>query len=268
MEIPENNRSSAYDARFAESLGGSEYEDLLLALDFYKEFQAETGKALQEYIQEYCANADRVKVLEAGPGTGITTLELLKADPRVHVVAVDNEPKMLVEVQNRFSTIEDLKDRVDFVLADILTYLESCEDNSFDAFASVYTLHNFTPDFREKVISLIAQKMKPGGVFINGDKYARDEEHHKKDFQAEITNYNKFDTAAVEAEAVGDSARAEHLRKIKGEWIHHAGEDERNRITVDEQNALFEKLGFEEIEWGKRFDLVITVKAVKKKVAN
>ncbi len=260
----ETTKNDAYDARFSESLGGSEYEDLLLALDFYNEFQAETGKALQAYIAEHCQGMTTIRVLEAGPGTGITTLELLKADPRVEVVSVDNETKMLDAVRARFDKIEDLKERVDFILADILQFLESSEDGSFDAFASVYTLHNFTPDFRRKVIELITRKLKSGGIFINGDKYARKGEDHQKDFDAEIKNYEKFETVAIEAEKAGDTARATHFRTIREEWINHAAEDEKNKITVDEQNEMFNELGFTDIEWMKRFDLVTTVKAIKK----
>ena len=257
-------KDSSYDARFSEILGGGEYEDLLIALDYYNAFQAETGKALKGYIQEYCRNLKTVKVLEAGPGTGIKTLELLKADPRVMVVAVDNEIKMLEVVKSRFATISELKDRVEFVYADILKFLESSEDNSYDVFASVYTLHNFTPDFRRKVINLIAKKIKPGGIFINGDKYAQGGEAHKKDFNAEIKNYSKFIVVAKEMEKQGNIKRANHLRQIEKEWIHHAGEDEKNKITVDEQDQIFKELGFSNVKWGKRYDLVTTVTAVRK----
>ena len=182
-------KNDAYDARFAEALGGSEYEDLLIAIEYYDEFQAETGKALQKYIAEHCEGQENIKVLEAGPGTGITTLELLKADPRIKVTSVDNEPKMLDAVKARFAKMEGLPERVEFVLADILGYLEAQEDGTFDAFASVYTLHNFTPAFRRQVIELIAKKLKQGGVFINGDKYAEEGELHQKDYASEIANY-------------------------------------------------------------------------------
>ncbi|MEN9405528.1 MAG: hypothetical protein RLY47_487 [Candidatus Parcubacteria bacterium] len=256
-------KTNEYDARFAESLGGSEYDDLLIAIDYYDEFQSQTGKALQEYIAKHCADQTEIKVLEAGPGTGITTFKLLKSDPRVVVVSVDNEPKMLQAVRERFDQAQELKDRVEFVEADILAFLESCEDETFDAFASVYTLHNFTPDFRTKVIELIARKLKKGGVFINGDKYAREEDSHQQDYAAEARNYGKFDEAADEAERSGKQERAAHLRKIHEEWLKHMAEDEKNKITVEEQNALFERLGFIDVEWGKRFDLVTTVTAIK-----
>lgn len=258
------NSSDSYDARFSEELGGSEYEDLLIALDYYDEFQAEIGKALRDYLDKYCKGQSVIRVLEAGPGTGITTLELLKADPRVQVVSVDNEPKMLAAVKDRLSKMEGMEKRVEFVFSDILEFLKSQKDESFDVFASVYTLHNFTPAFRREVIGLIAKKLKPGGLFVNGDKYARQGEDHQKDYDAEIRNYSKFRVAADEAEKRGDLTRAAHLKKIEEEWIAHAAEDEKNKITVKEQNAMFSELGFRNIEWGKRFDLVVTAKAIKK----
>jgi len=257
-------KNDAYDARFSDILGGEEYDDLLIALEFYDEFQTQTGLALKKYLETNCQNLPIIKVLEAGPGTGITTFELLKTDPRVKVVSVDNEPKMLSAVENRFAQVKDLKDRVDFVLADILKFIEDSPDNSFDAFASVYTLHNFTPDFRRKVIEVISKKLKPGAIFINGDKYSRENPDHQNDIAAEIKNYDKFDIAAAKAEAEGNLERAAHLRKIKGEWIAHTHEDDKNQITVEEQENMLRELGFTDIQWGKRYDLVTTVTAIKK----
>ena len=259
-----DNTTSAYDARFSDSLGGSEYDDLLLAIDYYDDFQSETGKVLKEYIQKSCGDLKIIRVLEAGPGTGITTIKLIDADPRVHVIAVDNEEKMLEAVKLKFSKAPEVKGRVEFVFSDILAFLESCPDESFDAFASIYTLHNFTTDFRNKVISLIAKKLKKGGIFINGDKYAREGELHKNDYAAEIKNYEKFLMVADRDEKAGNLARAAHLRKIRDEWVNHCAEDEKNKITVIEQEQMFKDLGFVDIEWKKRFDLVITVRAIKK----
>ncbi len=259
----ETNDSSSYDARFAASLGGSEYDDLLLVLDFYAEFQAETGKAIQEYIAEHCQGLETIKVLEAGTGTGITTLELLKADPRVQVISVDNEPKMLDAVKEKFAANDVLKDRVNFILSDILKYLESCEDESIDAFASVYTIHNFTTEFRKNVIALVAKKLKKGGIFINGDKYAREEEMHQKDLLAEVTRFDRFLLVAAQEENNGNAVRASHLRQVREDWVKHYAEDDENKITVEEQNSIFKELGFVDVRWEKRFDLQVTVKAIK-----
>ena len=267
--MPETPNEYSTDAdvtksRFADSLGGDEYDDLLLALDFYQEFQNESGHALQGYIAEHCSNRSEVRVLEAGPGTGITTEQILHADPRVHVVTVDIEPKMLDVVKKKFMAVEDYQHRAEFVLADILTFLESCPDESFDAFVSVYTLHNFSPDFRRQVLEVLAKKLKHGGIFINGDKYAREGAEHQHDLAAELKNYEKFDLEATKSETTGNTDRAKHLRQIHQDWDKHLWEDEKNKITVDEQNELFEKLGFENIAWLQRFDLVTTATAIKK----
>ncbi len=255
---------SEHDARFSEVLGGGEYDELLLALEYYDEFQAETGQALHEYLSHNCENQEIVQVLEAGPGTGITTIQLIKADPRVRIISVDNELKMLEAVKAKFANVEELQERVKFVFSDILAYLESCEDGSLDAFASVYTLHNFKPDFRRQVLGEISKKLKPGGIFINGDKYARQAQMHQTDFDGEINNYKKFSIHADELEKAGDHKGASHFREVQQAWVKHADEDETNKITVDEQNDIFEELGFEDIKWGKRFDLVTTVSAIKK----
>jgi len=249
--------------RFAESLGGEEYDDLLLALDFYQEFQEESGKALAQYIKDHCVGLTEIKVLEAGPGTGITTLQILKADPRVKVTSVDNEPKMLEVVRNKFGASEEYKNRSEFVLADILKYLESCPDESLDAFVSVYTIHNFTPEFRKQVIAAIARKLKSGGIFINGDKYSRPGEGYKQDLNGELRNYDKFDLEAEKALATGNPEKAEHFKQIKRDWIKHMWEDDINQITVEEQNKIFTELGFKDVTWLKRFDLVVTVSAIK-----
>lgn len=255
---------SAYDARFSDILGGQEYDDLLIALKFYDEFQSDTRKGISQYLKNHFTESESITVVEAGPGTGITTLEILKSDRRINVIAVDNEEKMLKALQKKFSQNKELKERVRFVLSDILQYLKNCDDNSIDIFSSVYTLHNFTPEFRKQVIELIARKLKHGGLFINGDKYAQIDSLHQIDLVNELKSFDNFTTVANEAEKNGDVSRAKYLREIKKEWIDHTLEDNLNKITVLEQNEMLSELGFEEIQWMKRYDLVTTVSAIKK----
>ena len=71
MDVPrEVNEKSAYDARFSDVLGGEEYDDLLIALEFYNKFQSGTGQALREYIGKYGKDLPVVRVLEAGRARG------------------------------------------------------------------------------------------------------------------------------------------------------------------------------------------------------
>jgi len=252
-----------YDARYSDMHEEGQYRDLLIPFDFYDAFQADTGKKLGQYIEVHCRNSSNIQVLEAGSGTGVTTRELLNIDPRITVVAVDNEAKMVDITKARYSKESDLKERVEFVHADILSFLESSGDNSYDAFVSVYTLHNFSSDYRRKVINLVSKKLKQGGIFINGDKYAREGDDHRADFASEIKNHDKFDIAAHQAEKQGDITKALYWRRLKEEGIQHAKKDEEIKITVKEQEDMLKEFGFLKIEWGKRYDLVTTVSAIK-----
>lgn len=260
--MKDNRKTPTYDARFSEIYSEREYTDLLIPFDFYKEFEAETGLVLKRYIQENCQHTNIIKVLEAGFGTGVTTVELLNTDYRVMVTAVDNESKMLEIAKKKFAMNPEFNGRIKLVHADIVEFLES-DTGMYDAFASVYTLHNFPHDYRKKVIGLIASRLRPGGIFINGDKYARDEVGHKEDFAAEIGNHDKFDILADKAEKEGDLQNSEYWRRLKKEGIQHAEKDDKIKITVKEQDEMFREFGFKDIEWRKRFDLVTTVSAIK-----
>jgi ubiquinone/menaquinone biosynthesis C-methylase UbiE len=257
------NHNPSDTNRYSEFTQENEYNDLLIPFAFYREFQIGMGDILKKYIQEYCQDLIEIKIIEAGPGTGITTFELLKVDPRIKIVAVDNESKMIDILRAKFEKIPEMKDRVIFIQADILDFLKSADDESYDVFASVYTLHNFIPEHRVKVVGLLAQKLKSRGIFINGDKYARDE-GHDEDFAAEILNHNKFEDLALFEEAKGNTEKAAYWRRLKAEGIEHAHKDNANRITVSEQNEILTRFGFTDIKWGKRYDLVTTVTALKK----
>lgn len=249
--------------RYTEFKNEEEYLDLLIPHDFYRDFQADVAQIVKKYIIEHCQNLSVIDILEAGSGTGVTTLELLKVDPRIRVVAVENEIDMLKISTAKFKNIPEMENRVTFVHADIVDFLESEKDQKYDVFASLYTLHNFAPEKRIKVVELIAKKIKSNGLFVNGDKYAQNE-NHEKDFAAEIENHNKFDELAAIEDKAGNSQKAAYWRGLKAEGVQHAHQDNDNRITVKEQTEILEGAGFDNIVWGKRYHLVTTVNAVKK----
>ena len=251
-----------FDPRLSD-IEEQEYLDILKPFEFYEEFEAEAGVVLKKYVEQHCHDLQSVSVLEPGSGTGVTTLELLKAGPQVHITAVDHELKLVDLLKAKFGKIAEFKDRVTCVHADLLEFLASAKDGSYDAFASVYTLHKFTPEYRRKVFALIARKLKPGGIFIKGDKYARDAEDHKRDFKSELANHDKFDDFVKEAEKADDKDKAAYWRRLKQEGIEHALEDDAKKMTVKEQVEVFDQLGFSNVAWGQRHDLVVTVSAIK-----
>src|SRR3989344_6454871 len=72
---------------------GEEYDLLKLAYPHYDQLELSAS----EVITAHFADSDllTIRTLEIGCGSGITTKFLLECDQRLHVVAIDNEPKML-----------------------------------------------------------------------------------------------------------------------------------------------------------------------------
>jgi ubiquinone/menaquinone biosynthesis C-methylase UbiE len=102
--------------------------------------------------------------------TGITTLAILLAYESVRVLSVDSEPLMQVQAKQSLRKWTE-QGRLDFDGRDALTVLQNTATASMDIVASAYTLHNFLDSYRAQVITEIYRVLKPGGQFINGDRY-------------------------------------------------------------------------------------------------
>jgi tRNA (cmo5U34)-methyltransferase len=115
-----------------------------------------------------------LSLLEIGCGTGVTTLNLLSNRRDADITAVDNEPAMLSQARRNLA--EALEDgRVRLVENDALSFLREAPAESFDIVATAYTLHNFLDDYRHLVLREVQRVLRPGGLFISGDRYALDD---------------------------------------------------------------------------------------------
>lgn len=240
---PEGIKKGEYDARFSGVLG-SDYGLRYLAMPYNDEFQGTIKDTLKTHFAD--KPDSEFNVVEAGCGTGITTIRILDADPRIKIVAIDNEKKMIEQAEQ---TLADLKDRVKFVEADILSVLEETVDASVDAFSSCLTIHNFPAEYREKVIGEVARVLKSGGIFINADKYAFDDlEAHLRSLDEQIQSFDVFDTIG--------------RPDVKEAWTKHYHQDENTKITESEQIKILEDLGFEDIKviFRKSMEAVITAR--------
>jgi ubiquinone/menaquinone biosynthesis C-methylase UbiE len=115
-----------------------------------------------------------LNVLEIGCGSGRATTKFLSSRPDIKLVAVDNEPEMLAQAEQSLRN-EIKQNRLELVQSDALAYLKSVGDGYFDIVASVMALHNFERSYRSRVLREIHRVLKPGGLFINGDKYPPDD---------------------------------------------------------------------------------------------
>lgn len=129
-----------------------------------------------------------LEVVELGCGTGFTTAAILAARPNVRLSTVDNEGQMVAQARrNLRSWIR--AGNVKVAQADALSHLVRRRTGSTDAVASMFTLHNFERGYRQRVLRQIYRVLKPGGVFVNADKYAVDARAQAKVLREQMIRY-------------------------------------------------------------------------------
>ncbi len=240
--------NTPFDAMFSGVIG-QDYQMLKLICPFATEMSRLVGEAVGDFCQQTTAS---VRVVELGGGTGITTLSILSADDRLSVLSVDNEPTMQNQAKQNLQYWLDAG-RLTFCGDDALTALSSLATESVDILASAYTLHNFERDYRKQVIGEMFRVLRPGGWFVNGDRYALDDiSAHTRGTQQEVAGYFKVLTGINRIDLL------EH-------WIIHLFNDESENHIMREAIA-FQQLadaGFKQIELKQRMDVNALVTAVK-----
>jgi tRNA (cmo5U34)-methyltransferase len=222
------------DKRF-HGKAGEEYDLFKLACPHFEELENTLGKIIKEQFQD--KNNSEIKVIEIGCGPGFTTLIILDSDERTKIVAVDNELVMIKQAQ------EILKDpinseRVQLVENDALEFLKKQSSDSFDVFASGFTLHNLPKNFREEIIKEVYRVLKPEGIFVNADKYALDDEsEHKQSLNWQLQQFK---------EKYSQINRPDLIE----EWTNHYLEDEKPTVIMKESEAMksMSKIGFKNIK--------------------
>ena len=177
-----------FDAMFS-GIIGEEYATLKLICPLAAEMSRLVGESVAAYAQMHPAPSHRI--LEIGGGTGITTLTILMATKTSQLVSVDNEPNMQRQAKQSLQQWVE-QGRLEFDSRDALSALKNTATASIDILASAYTLHNFMDIYRAEVIIEIYRVLKPGGQFINGDRYGLDDiSAHTRTVQNEIAGYFK-----------------------------------------------------------------------------
>lgn len=206
-----------------------EYDLSRQVIPQYDELQTQ----IAQYVRTYAGALKHtpIQLIEIGVGTGLTTRALLAACPELFITGIDDEPNMLQQARQK---LQPHAHRITLLQTDALTALQQQAAASIDVVASSQTLHNFQPTYRASVFQAIARVLKPGGLFINGDKYARDNgAAHQADLAERLEHFKKF---------------AELGRPDLAEaWTQHNYEDEAIKIREGEQLAILRALGFQDV---------------------
>ncbi len=196
--------------------------------------------------------AAALKGFEIGCGTGISTLALLAARDNLHLIAVDSAAKMLDQARASLSDFV-ASGRVDFRQADALAALKALPEASVDVVASNYAIHNFSQTYRAQVLAEVYRVVTPGGLFVNGDRYAMDDRAaHLADTQAMVREWFRLFKQLDRLDLLED-------------WIVHLYSDESPDHIMYFKPALEQlaSLGFAPVEVEFREGVDTLVKAAK-----
>lgn len=236
----------ATERRFGGTLT-SEYELFDLACPKGPLLDVTMARAIRRFRPRRPTNV--LEGLELGFGTGYTTRVVLAARPDLRLTAVDNERQMLPKARKNLN--EWLRgDRLSLKTVDALAFLKKTPARRFDLVATAATLHNFAVPYRAAVWKELARVLKPGGLFVNADKYAQSGAAQRDAIKARMDRY--FGVAVPRG-------RFDWLKSVV---LHYMGDESPER-RMDEaaQAALMRSAGFVGIRRIYRMDMTAVITA-------
>jgi ubiquinone/menaquinone biosynthesis C-methylase UbiE len=233
--------------RFAGRMS-EEYRLVERAYPHFEELQQAVGAAVAAHEAR---SGNPVQVLELGCGDGLTSDILLRAREDLHLTALDNEEQMVERAQENLGDWIR-QEHLTLVRTDALTFMAGCDDGTFDVVASAMTLHNFLRIDREPVLREAFRILKPGGLFVNADKYAPGEQER---FDALVKQLGRFFEAFV------PMGKLELLK----DWVmHNVADQGPDRVMTEEQARRdMEELGFADVRVSMRRNMEALMTARK-----
>ena len=128
-------------------------------------------------------------ILDLGAGTGLELIPLFDRFPDARVTAIDISESMLDVLKAR-----PFADRVTCIAGDIFSV--PFADN-YDAVISSAALHHFDPDNKRMLYRRIFSALKPGGIYINSDRFydnLEDQEIDLRDYAEDPNRWPHMDT--------------------------------------------------------------------------
>lgn len=150
---------------------------------------------------------DPKNVIDLGAGTGLELIEFFKKFPDARVKAIDLSEEMLKKLKER-----DFSDKVEIICGD---FFDIDFDKDVDVIISTSVLHHFLYNEKIRLYKKIYDSLRVGGLFINSDYTAIDEEEEKQC----IYNYE-----------------------------HHVNRHNDTPLSLDHELEILRQVGFKDIE--------------------
>ncbi len=230
----------AQQARFS----GAEGKDYNLATKAFP-YCAMSQRVVRKELTKHFDNSQKksLLVLELGCGTGITSEQILQADPRIKLLALDNEKVMLDQTQTRL-----WKYKLALWHKDALYFCEHIHTTSpFNAIVSANMIHNLPKDYRAQLLKAAYSRLCPGGIFIEADKIAPDDARkHQRDYEWQLKHLELFDKMG-----------RHDLREV---WAAHYQRDNQEDLILRESELVsgLQEAGFSDVKkvFRKRMEAV------------
>jgi len=233
--LSESQISASPDAASEKRFSGALSDDYPL-WRLARPFLSEVHGVVTEELTKFTADRPApVRGLDIGVGDGAIT-KLLLVNPKLEMVGVDNEPKMIAQAQEVLqSAVEG--GRLKIVLDDALSFLAGLPAGSIDIAASGYVLHNVPEDYRDRVYGEIFRVLAPCGLFVNADKYAQSGQAHREALRWQLGLF--FDVLVPRQQY-----------DLLRDWVLHYVEDEAPGRIMQETDAIarLKGLGFKDVE--------------------
>lgn len=252
--VPSTPADPASEHAFS-GLIGQEYEMLKLICPAAADMSRQVAVQVSAWQPPDDPPAGHLAVVEIGCGTGITTAALLHARSDATVTAVDIAAPMLVQARTNLAEWRETG-RLRLIENDALSFLRGLPRDSVDIIASGYAFHNFLDDYRTQVVREVYRVLSPGGVLINGDRYALDDtEQQTRVIQEELRQYFRV---------FSELRRPDLLEQ----WTLHLFADEapEHVMRLEPALALYRKVGFEPVHVHVRYQNNAVVSAAKSRV--
>jgi len=216
----------------------SQYDELMNAWPHADEFRSKGAEVIRNHIHEN--PKDRYSVFEIGSGRGELTKKALEIDDRITIIAAEISPFMYLDAQDN---LKEYRSRCLLMMVDGLFLADQL--SHIDIFMSCWTVHNLRENIRP-FLTKAYRLLKPGGLFINLDKYVPINSQEK-----ETMMKKHFERLQVLDPGLRKVAERHEREDLDSEYVQ-----------TESDTDFMRKIGFQEVQISNRYclDAVVTAR--------